>query len=282
MSLPDSHFYQGTPVFIARAVEYGGPLLPILPTVPKIPNFPDLHAKVHPDRVKTFPSSVKKLIIDPDEVVNESQDDKWRHELEHDAESVFWLLLYWAMVVQPEEFAEERIDGGSWSDLNKNYTSRSRLIEAASLPRRMAENLTHSFYKPLRPLINDLAAIFVIDGHCLPASDPRKDPYYITEAFQRLVLNFIIENRSEKFTHHPVKKTFRKVEEAQYANGYSSTVRLSRDTIMREDVTLVGVCGSMDPCPFLLLCLQGRDDGEMDDYEMDYVEMNRFGLRRDE
>jgi hypothetical protein len=75
----------------------------------------------------------------------------------------------------------------------------------------MSYNLTHSFYEPLRPLIEDLAAILVNDSHWLPASDPRKDPFYITEAFQRLILNFIIDNRGEEFMDHHVNKTFRKV-----------------------------------------------------------------------
>ena len=184
--------------------------------VPHIHKCPDIYAKVHPNRVLTPPSSAEQLFIEPHKVMNESQDDKWRHELEHDAESVFWLLLYWAMVVQPEKCTEERTDAGSWIGLNNNHTSRSRLIEAASLHHLMAENLTHSFYKPLRPLINNLAAIFVIDSHWLPASDLRKDPYYITEAFQCLILNFIIENRGKEFMDRPVEKTFRKVEETVF------------------------------------------------------------------
>ena len=152
--------------------------------IPKIPNCPDLYAKVHPDRVKKFSSSGKRFIFDPDEdlvinpkkLMSESQDDNWRHELKHDAESVFWLLLYWAMVVQPEKCAKERIDAGSWGYLNGDHKSRYCLIRTVSQPETMADNLTHSFYKPLRPLINDLAAILVIDGHWLPAEDLRKDP----------------------------------------------------------------------------------------------------------
>ena len=105
---------------------------PALHVVPGNPECPDIYIKVHPNRLLSFltQSSVKvsRLLIDPYEVTNKSQDDKWRHELEHDAESVFWLLLYWSIVVQPEECAEERIDAGSWKDLNNNYTSRSRLM----------------------------------------------------------------------------------------------------------------------------------------------------------
>ena len=133
----------------------------------------------------------------------------------------------------------------------------------------MTENFTHSFYKPSRPLINNLAAIFAVDSHWLPASDPRKDPYHITEAFQCLILKFIIDNRGKEFMDRPVKKTFRKVEGIQYSDGFSSTIHQSENSTKRESVNLVvGVCGSMNSFSFLLLCLQGMDDVELDDGEM--------------
>ena len=194
---------------------------PFLFAVPGIPNTPDLYAKVHPDRVKKFPSSGKKLFIDTDEdliinpkkLMNKSPDDKWRQGLEHDTESVFWLLLYWAMVVQPEKCSKEKIDAASWADLNGSHVSRQNLLFVAG--QGMTGNLTHSVYRLLRPLINDLAANFVIDGHWLPVSDLRKDPFYIIEAFQRLILNFIIDNRGKEFMDHPIEKTFREVREVQ-------------------------------------------------------------------
>lgn len=129
----------------------------------------------------------------------------------------------------------------------------------------MSYNLTHSFYQPLRPLIVDLAAILVNDSHWLPASDPRKDTFYITEAFQRLILNFIIDNSGKEFMDCCVTKTFRKVHEAQASHASSYSFFQFMDAKSRKSVNLVGcVCGSMDSCPFLLLFLQGTDDGEMD------------------
>jgi hypothetical protein len=117
------------------------------------------------------------------------------------------------MVAQPENSHKEKIHAGSWDDLNGNHESRERLIR--SLPDSMSPNLVHSFYEPLRPLIQDLAAILVIDSHWLPASDPRKDRYYITEAFQHLILDFIIKNRNKEFMDRRVDKTFRDVHSIQ-------------------------------------------------------------------
>ena len=185
---------------------------PVVAAVPGIPNNPDLYARVHPDRVQRFQNfPEEETLINPRERMNQSQDGGWRHELDHDAESVFWLLLYWAMVVQPEESPTEKIDAAVWSDLNKNHKYRDWLLRRASV--EIPSGLTHSFYTPLQPLIGDLAAILVNDSHWLPASDLRTDDtYYITEAFQRLILKFIIDNRGEGFMDRRNKTTFRKVE----------------------------------------------------------------------
>ena len=217
-----SHLYQGTPIFIARAVERGGPVPPVLTIVPGIPNSPDIYAEAHPDRVTKFRIAERKT-IDP-EAVADKPHDGWRHELEHDAESVFWLLLYWAMVMQPKNCRKEEISASSWSLLNGNYTERGFLITLIKiLPQLDSRGLTHSFYNRLLPLIKDLAAIILIDSHWLPESDPRKDPCYITEAFQRLILQFIIDNRGEEFMNRRVEQTFRKVQGMRPTTGWSAT-----------------------------------------------------------
>ena len=109
--LPDSHFYQGTPLFIARAVEQGGHVPAFYAPVPGIPESPARYAEFHPDRVKEFPSSIEWLPFDQAWVSDESQKSQpkgWRHELEHDAESVFWLLLYWARSCSLKMVARKR------------------------------------------------------------------------------------------------------------------------------------------------------------------------------
>ena len=232
-----------------------------LGAVPGTPNIPDSYAKAHPDRVREFRITERK-VIDPETVANKPRDrlhDEWRHELKHDAESVFWLLLYWAMVVQPTMGSQANIDVESWNALNNNHESRERLIN--NLVRSMPSNLNHPFYNPLQSLIKDLATILVIDTHWLPIEDPRNDPCYITEAFQRLILQFIIENRDKGFMHHPVQPTFRTVQRTQASNGLSASRVQSLDATVRERVSSVGCeCGSMNSYPFLLLCLQGADD----------------------
>ena len=220
---------------------------PVLAYVPKIPDIPDIYAEAHPDRLTKFPIKPEQLIL-PEADADELQDG-WRHELEHDAESVFWLLLYWAMVVQPKNCFEEEINASSWSLLNGNYKEREALIR--NIGQSALDGFTHSFYKCLLPLIENLAAILVVDSHWLPKSDSRKDPSYITEAFQRLILQFIIKNRDEEFMHRPVKDTFRKVQGTQASNGRSASLVQSLDATMREQRNSVGCkSGSMNSYPF--------------------------------
>ncbi len=257
--LPDSHCYQGTPLFIARAVERRGPMPVVLAAVPGIPDSPDPYAKVHPDRVKEFPGLKDKIIINPDLVCAESQKSqlkRWRHELEHDAESVFWLLVYWAMVVQPEECPKETIDATLWGNLVETFDHRQTLVSILSNLRGRLYNPTHSFYKPLLPLIEALAAILVIDRHWLPASDPRNDLYYVNEAFQRLILKFMIDNRCEEFMDRRVEKTFRKEERLRHPNGMWATVSQNVDSVNRSvDSGMCPVCGSVNFYLLLSLCL---------------------------
>ena len=240
---------------MARAVERSGPVPPVLAGVPGIPINPDSYAKAHPDRVEKFQNFPKeKTIIDPCKL-NQSQDGRWRHELEHDVESVFWLLLYWAMVTQPEKCPKEKIDVCLWIPLNDDHESRQRLLDA--LYNGLASNLTHSFYKPLQPLIKDLAAILVIDSHWLPALDPRKDPYYITEAFQRLILKFIIDNRGKEFMDHRFEKTLRKVERIPGVDAWSST-QFQSWAAAREGLSPVGCMWIYEFLSVLIVVLTGH------------------------
>ena len=228
--------------------------------VPKTPNSPGPYAKAHPDCVRKFPIT-KRTFIDP-EVVDDKSCDGWRHELKHDAESIFWLILYWAMVVQPKKCPWENINTASWSNLNGNYKKRETLI--MNLSYSDSEGLTHLFYNPLLPLIKDLATIILIDSHWFPESDPQKDPCYITEVFQHLILQFIINNHGQEFMNHCVEQTFCTVQGMQASNRQSASHVQSLDATMQEHVNSVGCeCGSMNSYLFLLLCLQGTDDVKM-------------------
>jgi hypothetical protein len=75
---------------------------------------------------------------------------QWRHELDHDTESVqvFWLMLYWAVGVQPGN-GSEATSAGIWGDLTGPVNSRSDLLNSG------LQDTTHSAssYRPLGSLL---------------------------------------------------------------------------------------------------------------------------------
>jgi hypothetical protein len=156
---------------------------------------------------------------------------QWRHDLDHDAESIFWLLVYWAMTVQPVECSIEDIDAGSWSYLLGTAAARQTLLLGLAQHQQIP-GLVHSLYDPLRELIASLAAILVVDRYWLAESHVRNDPEYINEAFQRLILNFIITNSHEEWMGHSVEKRLRSVPPVPRADALSATA--SQDTNIAE------------------------------------------------
>jgi hypothetical protein len=95
-----------------------------------------------------------------------------------------------------------------WSVLTETAATRGALVGGLS---RGEWKPMHSFYAPLHSLIVDLARILAVDRHWLDESNPRNDPAYVGEAFQRLILKFILSNRNKAFMVHQTEVKFRKV-----------------------------------------------------------------------
>ncbi|KAG8918231.1 hypothetical protein FRC01_001967 [Tulasnella sp. 417] len=190
---PDTRSYEGTPVFMARAVELGQPLeLPKWRFLYSIPEAPDRYGEHYSDtRLKKFPPMPWKAF---GEAANSAS---WRHELDHDIESVFWLMLYWAITAQPKGGAAEHITVG-WGFLAGGALMRQGLLYLLlQLP--PLSGTFHPTFEPLHNLFKQLAGILCsIDRHWLHGpeqqNDPRKDPEWFAEAFQRLILQFLINH----------------------------------------------------------------------------------------
>ncbi len=188
---------------------------------PALPASPLPYTLKHPARTQKFKSE-NGVVLNPK--TTKCQSTEWRHELEHDAESIFWLFLYWAIMVQPQRGEKELILPSLWTALVGNAKERNRLVRSlAQDPDDDFSDVTHSFFNPLLPLIEQLAAILVVDRHWLEKSDERNQPEYVNEAFQRLILQFILDNRGKDFMEHPVNSRLREAQRSPKAEKKSTT-----------------------------------------------------------
>jgi len=135
----------------------------------------------------------------------------WRHELDHDAESAFWLLVSWVLGAQPVQCPKETLAAHTWANLKEDVESRITFINELT-NRRSLEGITHSFYRPVWPLLKALASILVVDRLWLEESDSRNDPEYVGEAFQRLIFQFILDHHNKEFMTHKVDCHHRDIE----------------------------------------------------------------------
>jgi hypothetical protein len=68
-----------------------------------------------------------------------------------------------------------------------------------------------------------------MDRHWLEQSDKRNDPEYLNEAFQRLILVFILDNCYKQFIDHPVDSDLRAVEPVPQSEKHSTTTLQARN-----------------------------------------------------
>lgn len=111
---------------MATSLEKGAPqLLPqsaIAVTTPAIPEPHPLYKEKHPERCKRFSDWEKPRIF---ELGAKPTHQVFRHRLYHEAESVFWLILYWVMFAQPEEKGEGK-EGGRGGEQEKGKKKKKR------------------------------------------------------------------------------------------------------------------------------------------------------------
>ncbi|KAG8906203.1 hypothetical protein FRB99_007419, partial [Tulasnella sp. 403] len=197
----DEHFERvertGTAVFMSRAVELGHPMnIPDdYSSIPPIPPAPEQYANHYRDtRLRRFPETPVALFQAP----AKPESAPWRHELDHDVESVFWLMLYWAMTAQPPGGQPQPIVTSSWSSLTGGVMARDGLLNNLSRGSVDAGTFHSTFQPHLAHLFKSLARILSsVDRHWLDKSETRNDPEYFAEAFQRLILQFLINHPSD-------------------------------------------------------------------------------------
>ena len=120
-------------------------------------------------------------------------------------------------VAQPENGSEEPINALIWGGLMGPVESRSGFAKAVGYqtPRIQDTDLLGVCSK------NSLPSLSLTDTG-VPSNDPRSRPGYANEAIKRLILQFVIENRNEKFMKTPVRR------ELRYPKKLPQSMSLSR------------------------------------------------------
>jgi hypothetical protein len=173
-----------------------------------VPEALQCYQAVWPERLKQFPPDPKAYVIKK----TDGEDIKWYHQLRHDVESTFWIFLYWAIHLRPDntELATE-IPVEDWAMLTS--TKRGGLIPDIS--DQMGRAWVDPAYAPLQELLCELASHLTADLHWVNEDHPLQmaDPSYLREVFQRCILNFLFKNRGQPFMcqkRHRVNRKFEK------------------------------------------------------------------------
>ena len=177
---------------MARAVRASGPLGDVGELVsfwkmPELSQKAHVYGDVFPDRLTRFQCSPDHHIV---RVGAHPDSSSWRHELRHDAESAFWLLVWWAVNAAPADGCASKIPSALWSRLIDN-------IEDAR-PLKISSNYLDPAYAPLSELLVQLGRELKHDLHWT-TDTPYTHPEFLHEVFQRHILNYIFENRDQDF-----------------------------------------------------------------------------------
>jgi hypothetical protein len=166
-------------------------------SMPQLSAGHDVYERTVGDRLIAFPPNERELDHSDDD--NEHGDDDkliepFTHQLRYDAESVFWLLLWWALHVQPEAdgHPESLMCSSALASLKAEVEARESFIP------NFWGHLFHPLYESLDPLFELMAR--QLSGYPEESKDPsRKKDEYLHEAFQRSIFDFLFNNYDESF-----------------------------------------------------------------------------------
>ena len=193
----------------------------------------EVYKEILPHRLEQFPQPSKHQdmfsCLHPRMYDYDKQQSEWCHELRHDAESAFWLLVWWAVHIEPKP---------------KDRTKQPKDHKRSTIPQSVWDQLTevdvdtrvdkrdlfllallkgHPWLDPAYAGMNDLFQKMVDqihgdlywvnkgaarDGVKFPVEMEKPD--FLHEALQRLIFNFLIEHEHDAFMKLETDTTHRK------------------------------------------------------------------------
>ena len=121
--------------------------LPSMPTV--VPALFERYEGILKARLDNFPADEMELIRIPEN--SEMAPNTFLHQLRYDAESVFWLLLWWCIQAQPAKMATEVLDTEDWGNLTSQKVNRDH-----TFIRTFPKDCLHSSYSGLVTLLDNM------------------------------------------------------------------------------------------------------------------------------
>jgi hypothetical protein len=257
----------GTPRFMARLVR----IPRVYETSYRLSPMPQLNGVADErykacvsNRIRDFPqndlSSSKINLWDLNKQTIQSS-----HRLSYDAESILWLLLYWAVQVQPEKGDHtDEIDEYLWMYLTDGDFENDPRTSLVPLDWR---GICHPDYRPLDDLLKSLFAQLagyqeyvlrpeeaevwrwtegppvqmVAVPYMSETQDPRMKDEYLHEALQRTILGFIVENIEEPFMRAQISSTRRPKEGEEMAQSTkTSGTGTVGHGVKRDHATMAG------------------------------------------
>jgi hypothetical protein len=259
----------GTPIFMARLVRISKVVCDTYHLKPMPPLSGDAEGRYKhcvPKRIDDFPTddlSISNITY----ILDKEQQIKHSHMLSYDAESILWLLLYWAIQVRPKGGIPVRISSNQWGDLtggDEKMDHRNNFVDTLAV----FDNLCHPDYQPLddllKTLFEHLAGYqeYVLRpegakvGMALPSTpfdmtavpnlseteDPRMKPEYLHEVFQRIIFDFIVKNIGKAFMQEKISRTRRPKEGEEMAQSTKTPgTGTVNHGVKRDHATMAGV-----------------------------------------
>jgi len=179
------------------------------------------------ERLQSFPQppenqDLASLMVprDVDMSVDGLRGLPWTHELRHDAESVFWLLVWWAIHLRsprdnPNSHGPSQIRRDTYELLvgvGPAMGKDNRVYFMAELAE--GQSWLDPEYQELEPLFQQMARQLDGDLYWAKYGDPKEmnDSEYLHEALQRIIFNFLMEHRTKPFMELDKHSLHREVE----------------------------------------------------------------------
>jgi hypothetical protein len=121
-----------------------------LPAMPHLSDGHDIYEKAVGNRLTLFPPNKPE----PYTMADDKSLEPFIHKLRYDAESKFWLLVWWALQAQPEvndETESNHIPDSVWQMMTDEPDRRGNFIP------RFSRDAIHPYYQQLEPLLEQMA-----------------------------------------------------------------------------------------------------------------------------